>query len=141
MRSVAARLRHRLQEGQDSYHAFNECQDHLLSTAHAHVERVVLEQFVKAVAACEPESLQEPLQSLCALFALSRIEADRGWFQESGYLSGGKSKAIRAQVNKLCGALRPDAVALVDAFGIPDELLGAPIATLSAIESRKGAGS
>ena len=128
LRSVAARLRHRLQEGQDSYYAFNECQAHLLSTAHAHVERVVLEQFVKAVAACEPESLREPLQSLCALFALSRIEADRGWFQESGYLTGGKSKAIRAQVNKLCGALRPDAVALVDSFGIPDELLAAPIA-------------
>ena len=149
LRSVAARLRHRIQEGQDSYHAFNDCQDHLLSTAQAHVERVVLEQFIEAVAACEPEaaepgaverratepaasgqgSLQDTLQSLCALFALSRIEADRGWFQESGYLSSGKSKAIRAQVNKLCAELRPDAVGLVDAFGIPDELLGAPIAT------------
>jgi len=149
LRSVAARLRHRIQEGQDSYHAFNDCQDHLLSTAQAHVERVVLEQFIEAVAACELEtsepgtyerrasepaasgqgSLRDPLQSLCALFALSRIEADRGWFQESGYLSSGKSKAIRAQVNKLCAELRPDAVALVDAFGIPNELLGAPIAT------------
>ena len=128
LRSVAARLRHRIQEGQDSYHAFNDCQDHLLSTARAHVERVVLEQFIKAVAACQPESLREALQPLCRLFALSQLEADRGWFLESGYLSSGKSKAIRTQVNKLCAELRPDAVALVDAFGIPDELLGAPIA-------------
>ena len=128
LRSVAARLRHRIQEGQDSYHAFNDCQDHLLSTARAHVERVVLEQFIKAVAACQPESLRDSLQSVRGLFALSRLEADRGWFQESGYLSSGKSKAIRTQVNNLCAELRPDAVALVDAFGIPDELLGAPIA-------------
>ena len=128
LRSVAARLRHRIQEGQDSYHAFNDCQDHLLSTAHAHVERVVLEQFINAVEACESESSQDPLQALCRLFALSRIEADRGWFQESGYLSSGKSKTIRTQVNKLSAELRPVAVALVDAFGIPDELLGAPIA-------------
>ena len=144
LRSVAARLRHRIQEGQDSYQAFNDCQDHLLSTAHAHVERVALEQFIAAVQSCEPgssgldasepraaepRSLQVPLQSLCRLFALSRIEADRGWFLETGYLSSGKSKAIRARVNKLCADLRPDAVRLVDAFGIPDELLGAPIAT------------
>ena len=154
LRSVAARLRHRIQEGQDSYHAFNDCQDHLLSTSQAHVERVVLEQFIGAVEACKPEasepeasepeasepeaseprageprSLRVPLQTLCRLFALSRIEADRGWFLESGYLSSGKSKAIRTQVNKLCADLRPDAVGLVDAFGIPDELLGAPIAT------------
>ena len=128
LRSVATRLRHRIQEGQDSYHAFNDCQDHLLSTARAHVERVVLEQFIKAVAACQPESLRDSLQSVRGLFALSRLEADRGWFQESGYLSSGKSKAIRTQVNNLCAELRPDAVALVDAFGIPDELLGAPIA-------------
>ena len=128
LRSVAARLRHRIQGGQDSYHAFNDCQDHLLSTARAHVERVVLEQFIIAVEACEPESWRDPLQSLCGLFALSRLEADRGWFLESGYLSSGKSKAIRTQVNKLCAELRPDAVALVDAFGIPDELLAAPIA-------------
>ena len=128
LRSVAARLRHRIHEGQDSYHAFNDCQDHLLSTARAHVERVVLEQFIQAVAACQPESLRDPLQSLCRLFALSRLEADRGWFQESGYLSSAKSKAIRTQVNKLCAELRPGAVALVDAFGIPHELLGAPIA-------------
>jgi hypothetical protein len=29
-----------------------------------------------------------------------------------------------AQVNRLCGALRPHARALVDSFGIRDELLG-----------------
>ncbi|RMF01914.1 MAG: hypothetical protein D6772_04160, partial [Bacteroidetes bacterium] len=31
-------------------------------------------------------------------------------------------------VDRLCAQIRPDAVALVDAFGIPDQLLAAPIA-------------
>ena len=73
----------------------------------------------------------EILRSLVHLFALSRIEADRGWYLESGYLEPPKSRAIRAQVNELCEELRAHARFLVDAFGIPDEVLGAPIAVAS----------
>jgi hypothetical protein len=39
-----------------------------------------------------------------------------------------RSKAIIGAVNELCGALRPHARTLVDAFGGPDEALSAPIA-------------
>lgn len=60
---------------------------------------------------------------------LARLELDRGWFQEQGYLSAAKAKAIRKQVNTLCERTRLDAPALVDAFGIPDAILAAPIAT------------
>jgi acyl-CoA oxidase len=42
---------------------------------------------------------------------------------EKGYVENGKARAIRAEVNALCAELRPDAVALVDAFAIPDALL------------------
>lgn len=44
-------------------------------------------------------------------------------------MSGSKAKAIRGAVNDLCDEVRPQAEALVNAFGIPDALLGAPIAT------------
>ena len=40
--------------------------------------------------------------------------------------AGAKSKAIRDQVNGLCREIRTDARPLVDAFGIPDEVLRAP---------------
>ena len=59
---------------------------------------------------------------------LWRIEEDRGWFLESGYAEPRKTKAVREQVNELCGRVREDARGLVDAFGIPDAVLGAPIA-------------
>jgi hypothetical protein len=42
-------------------------------------------------------------------------------------------------VNRLCGELRPDAAELVDAFGIPDELLGAPIGLPGGEASRSAA--
>ncbi len=34
---------------------------------------------------------------------------------------------VQQHVRRLCGELLPDAVALVDAFGIPDTCLAAPI--------------
>ena len=118
---VARRLRSRMQAGMDSFDAFTECQDHLLATAKAYVERIILEQFI---AAAPPE-----LDAVRSLYALSSLEADRAWFLEAGEFTIAKSRAIRTEVNSLCAEIRLYAVPLVDAFGIPDDLLGAPIAT------------
>jgi acyl-CoA oxidase len=125
--SVAGRLRDFIEDGHDTTSAFNTCQDHLVSLAKAYAERVVVEQFAICAQAVEDESYGPALKTLSDLYALWRIEQDRGWFLESGFLSQNKSKAIRTLVNRLCGDVRGDALALVDAFGIPEKLLGAPI--------------
>ncbi|HSR42238.1 MAG TPA: acyl-CoA dehydrogenase, partial [Longimicrobiales bacterium] len=54
------------------------------------------------------------------------LEHHRGWYLESGYFEGPKARAVRAQVNALCRELRGQAPFLVDAFGIPDDVLRAP---------------
>lgn len=66
------------------------------------------------------------LALLCDLFALSTIEADRAWFMEHGRLTVQRSKAISREVNDLCRKVRPLAVDLVDAWGIPAAMLRAP---------------
>jgi acyl-CoA oxidase len=126
--SAARRLKSRIDGGMDSFAALNECQDHLLSLALAHVERVILERFQAVLAELDDETLRPALDRLYALWALWRIEQDRGWFLENGYLEGGKAKAIRTLVNALLAEVRPDALGLVEAFGIPDNCLAAPIA-------------
>ena len=68
------------------------------------------------------------LDRVCDLFALSTIEADRGWFLEHGRLTAARSKAVIAEVNRLCEQLRPHALPLIDAFGIPEAAIAAPIA-------------
>jgi acyl-CoA oxidase len=55
---------------------------------------------------------------------LSSIQADRGWFADHGKMSAGRGKAIGAQINALCAELRPDALSLVEGFGIPESWLG-----------------
>ncbi len=124
---VAARLKGRLDRGMDSFEAFVEVQDHLLTLATAHAERLVLEDFQAAVERTEDPQLQTVLRLLCTLYALERVERDRGWFLEQNLIDAPVSKAVRTEVNGLLHRLRPLAVELVDAFGIPDEVLGSEI--------------
>ena len=123
LRSAAMRLRARLRDGVDSFRAANEVQDHLLALARAHAERVALEDFQDGCAAAPTPGMSELLSEVCALYALSRIEADRGWFLESGYLEPVKSRAIRARVNALCADVAECAPLLVRALGVPDAVL------------------
>ncbi|GAA4871536.1 acyl-CoA dehydrogenase [Actinomycetospora straminea] len=108
---------------------FNNAQDHLLRAARAHLDGLVLDAFVRATDACVDPSARALLEKVCDLYALSLIEEDKGWFLEHGRISAARSKAITAEVNRLCLELRPHARALVDAFGIPEVWIGAPIAT------------
>ncbi len=128
LNSAARRLKHYLDQGMNSFEAFNECQYHLVQVAFAYIERVVLEQFVEQVAATEEPALQAVLKKLCDLFALSCIEQHKGWYLEQNYMEGAKTKAIRREVTRLCQDIRQDAIALTEAFAIPDNCLAAPIA-------------
>ena len=125
--SAARRLKGRIDSGMDSFEAFIEVQDHLLTLARAYAQRLTLESFQAAVEAAGEGELKELLGKVCALFALWHIEQDRGWFLEQHYIDATKAKAIRTEVNTLLRELRPYAVTLVAGFGIPDQLLSAPI--------------
>ncbi len=125
--SVANRFRRGLDEGFEPFEVFRAVQDHAANTARAHVERLMLEAFVGAIERCEDEALRSALDLLCDLFALQNVEADKGFFQEHGRLASPRCKEITRQVNRLCNEVRGQAGALVDAFGIPDAVLRAPI--------------
>ena len=101
----------------------------LLRLAHAWVERVVLEQFDAAISRCEDRGCAEVLTLLHDLFALTLLEENRGWFLEHDFLSVESSKTLPRAVELRCARIAPDALALVDAFNIPDQCLAAPIAT------------
>jgi acyl-CoA oxidase len=126
--SAARRLTARLEGGMDSFEAFVAVQDHLLTLANAYAQRLVLESFQATVETTDEAELKALLGKVCALYALFHIEQDRGWFLEQRYIDATKAKAIRTEVNALLGQLRPHAVSLVNGFGIPDQLLAAPIA-------------
>lgn len=124
LQGAARRLKGGIDAGKDPFSVLVDCQDHVVDAARAWVDLVVLESFHGALERCPDERLRGILDKLCSLYALSRIEAERGWYQEHGKLSSTRSKAIIKAVNTLCGELREHAELLVDAFGVPEASLG-----------------
>ena len=127
LRSAARRLKSRLDRGMDSFEAVNACQDHLIALARAHVDRIVLESAHDALDKMQEGDAKALVARVVTLHGLATLEANRAWYLEKGYFEASKSEAVRREVNRSCRELATRAVELVDAFGIPDELLGAPI--------------
>ncbi|WP_433292275.1 acyl-CoA dehydrogenase [Actinoplanes sp. CA-030573] len=125
---VIRRLRKGAAQKKDRpFDIFNDVQDHVLAVASAHIDRVVLEAFVAGVdRAADPET-KALLSKVCDLYALSTIEAHKGWFLEHQRLTPARSKAVTAMVNDLLRQLRPRMRELVDAFAVPDEWLNCAV--------------
>lgn len=109
------------------FDVFNDVQDHVLNAARAHVDRVVLEAFVAGIARTGDPAARALLERVCDLYALSTIEADKGWFLEHGRLTPARARALTGAVNELLGELRPHMRTLVDAFAIPDAWLNCAV--------------
>ncbi|MFL5870552.1 MAG: acyl-CoA dehydrogenase [Solirubrobacterales bacterium] len=136
--AAARRLKRGIDDGGDPFEVFNDCQDHVLVAARAHTEREILEAFASAVDDCDDPELQIVLGRVCDLHALAEIERDRAWFQEHGRISSTRAKAVIRAVSGLCDGLAEHAGELVDAFGIPDTVLAAPIGLPGGEASRTG---
>src|SRR3954468_6392609 len=123
---VARRLKAGIDAGDEPFEVFNRCQDHVIAAGRAHVDRVVLEAFQAAVRDA-PEEIRAGVRDVYDLHALATIEAERAWYLEHGRLSPGRSKAITALVNELCATVRPAALELVEAFGVPGSAVEVPM--------------
>lgn len=119
--TVARRLRGKSKE-MSAFDAFNSVQDHVLETAQAHIDRVVLEAFVAGIASCQDREARRILGLVCDLYALSVIERNKAWYMEHRFLSTERAKAVTRGINERCRSLRPFAETLVDGFGIPEQL-------------------
>ena len=109
--------------GGDPAEVFSRAQDHVIAAAWAHAERLVLEAFLTKVEnmpdGIEPPGAQHGLRPLRAVDHRGRP----GLVHGARPAVAARSKAVTAMVNELCRRLRPHAVDLVDAFGVPREML------------------
>lgn len=125
--SAAQRLKKRLDAKVEPTRAFLDVQEHLVALAHAHVERRVLEAFEAGVRRATGDEARA-LSRLRELHGLCTLERHLGWFLEDGVFEAPRARAVRKLIPSLLAEVRVDAVGLVDAFGIPDVCLAAPIA-------------
>ncbi|KAG5191109.1 palmitoyl-CoA oxidase [Tribonema minus] len=107
--------------------------------ARAHCQLHLLQHFAAAVQALQAQASAGPcaavinereaavLRDLCSLFALSTIEADLGQFRDQDTISSQDARQVLHLISDLCASIRPEAVALVDAFHFSDKYLGSAI--------------
>ncbi|MBB3677043.1 acyl-CoA dehydrogenase family protein [Modestobacter versicolor] len=114
-------------KGIKPFDIFNDVQDHVLATAEAHIDRIVLEAFVAGIERTTDPAARALLGRVCDLYALSTIEEHKGWFLEHGRLTPTRAKALTGAVNDLLKELRPHMRTLVDAFAIPEAWLNCAI--------------
>ena len=125
--SVSDRMRNYLGKRIDPYMAFLKCQKHLIALSKAYIDRLALKAMYKQIENCDSKSEKAILKKLYTLYGLHTIHVESAFFLENDFMVGSKSKAIRRLVGKICQELRNEAEGLVDAFLIPEELLGAKI--------------
>ena len=101
--------------------------DHIQHSARAYGERLVSERFADGIAKADP-SLQPVLTQLHKLYMLDVIEKNLGWYTISGILPIEVAKGVNPTASAVCKELAPQALPLVDAFGLTDAMLSAPIA-------------
>ena len=104
----------------------------MVRAARAHCLAVLCQTFAESLPAfCREHGLDghtaAALEGVRRLFALEAVEASRGDLLEAGLIDPSGVEAVRAALNGTLDALRPEAVALVDAFGFPDYALNSCI--------------
>lgn len=130
--TAARRLQAARKREEHAFDAFNFVQDHVLHAARAHIDRIVLESFISAIAACPDPQTQELLNDVCDLFALSVIDEDKAWYIEHRRLSVERAKAVSRAINERCRTLRPHVADLAAGLGVPASLTEAEMITSSA---------
>jgi hypothetical protein len=117
---------HQVQSGTAPHEAWN---NSLVEIAHLSKMHCLFTIVFSFSATLESEvkprhpQLYPALKRLCDLFALYQVEQEMRFFLEGGYLSSEQAVMVRQAVRGLLVALRPDAVALVDAFNFSDHSL------------------
>ncbi|KAI8987647.1 acyl-CoA dehydrogenase/oxidase [Mycotypha africana] len=102
----------------------------------AHCQLLMVYNFINATfnrssnnntnAAITPP-VKEVLQQMAILFSLSVLDQEAADFLTSGYISSTQFTMARKQLITVIKSIRPNAVALVDAFDLPDYLLNSAL--------------
>ncbi|GBG31886.1 Peroxisomal acyl-coenzyme A oxidase 1 [Hondaea fermentalgiana] len=93
-------------------------------TGQSYVLYFMLSKFAEMIRSCENAACKTVLERLCALFALGDMAEGRQWH---GLFDIDTATMVEEACSAVCAALRPDAVALVDAWDYTDAALGSTI--------------
>lgn len=104
--------------------AFNSCALSLTMAAQSFGMYFMLRNFVDVCNKQTDPSIQRVLQNLVSLFGMAEVLEGK---QFSGLIDSIEANSIESAVADILDELRPDVVALVDAFDMPDSVLNSTL--------------
>lgn len=130
-RGLHQELRDRLdlarRRGQNPFERWDNRQELGRELAGAHAARLALESLLDAVDRVDDPAARAAIDPLCALYALDEISGHAAWYVCAGILGAQQISRIPALRDLACDRVRPHVETLVDAFGLTEDLLHAPM--------------
>ncbi|XP_035634945.1 peroxisomal acyl-coenzyme A oxidase 1 isoform X1 [Oncorhynchus keta] len=121
---VAAKsIQQELQKRVSQEDAWNNSAIDLVRASNAHCHYVVVKLFAAKLGEIGDMGVHSVLNTLALLYALQGIQQHSGDFLQPGLLSVPQLSQVSQRLKELLAQLRPNAVALVDAFDYCDEML------------------
>ncbi|KAL9259766.1 Peroxisomal acyl-coenzyme A oxidase 1-like protein [Drosera capensis] len=115
----------RLSEFSNSEEGFMELSSDLVNAAVAHCQLIVVSKFFEKLQQDIPgEGVKQQLEVLCGIYALSLLATHLGDFLSTGSIAPKQGLLANDLLRSLYSQVRPNAVALVDAFNYTDHFLG-----------------
>ncbi|KAG0457272.1 hypothetical protein HPP92_022123 [Vanilla planifolia] len=106
---------------------FAELSSDLVEAAVAHCELIVVSRFIAKVHQVKGRGVEKQLRALCNIYALSLIHKRLGDFLTTRCLNPEQAALANDQLRALYSQVRPNAVALVDAYNYSDHYLGSTL--------------
>ncbi|XP_072318611.1 peroxisomal acyl-coenzyme A oxidase 1 isoform X1 [Eucyclogobius newberryi] len=121
---LAARsIQQESQKGKCQEDAWNNSAIDLVRASDAHCHYVVVKLFTEKLSGIRDTAIHSVLSTLALLYALQGIAQNSGDFLQAGLLTVPQMLQVSVRIKELLCLLRPNAVALVDAFDFPDKKL------------------
>ncbi|KAM7259932.1 hypothetical protein ACFE04_015673 [Oxalis oulophora] len=107
---------------------FSELSADLVEAAVAHCQLIIVSKFIEKLQQDIPgEGVKKQLEKLCGIYALYILHKYQGDFIGTDYITPKQAALANEQLRSLYSQVRPNAVALVDAFNYTDHFLNSAL--------------
>uniref|UniRef100_A0A8C2DBP7 Acyl-coenzyme A oxidase n=1 Tax=Cyprinus carpio TaxID=7962 RepID=A0A8C2DBP7_CYPCA len=124
---AAKNLQAELQHSKSNEDAWNNNSIDLVRASDAHCHYVVVKLFAAKLSEIGDTAVHSVLSTLALLYALHGVALNSGDFLQAGLFTVPQLAQISQRLKGLLSELRPNAVALVDAFDYRDEMLNSAL--------------
>lgn len=122
---MSANCAHNLSRFANQEEGFLELQHDLVEAAVAHCQLIVVSKFIEKLQQDIPgKGVKQVLELLCSVYALYILHKHLGDFLSTGCITPKQGSLANEQLRNLYSQVRPNAIALVDAFNYTDHYLG-----------------